>query len=105
MVCTPPEGSPDLTTGVTGFRPAGTLWDPSYTNCRWPSVRTQSSLEQAYVYIEEVSIMKKNTSNSSRAPIPNETLDLWMEAVALVILRRQMRGRWTSSSRSLATPA
>lgn len=49
--------------------------------------------------------MKKNTSNSSRAPIPNETLDLWMEAVALVILRRQMRGRWTSSSRTLATPA
>jgi len=49
--------------------------------------------------------VKKNTSNSSRAPVPNETLDLWMHAVALVILRRQMRGRWTSSSRALATPA
>jgi hypothetical protein len=53
----------------------------------------------------EVSIVKKNTSNGSRAPIPNETLDLWMHAVALVILRRQMRGRWTSGSRPLAATA
>jgi hypothetical protein len=49
--------------------------------------------------------VKKNTSNRARPSIPNETLELWMEAVALVILRRQMRGRWTSSSRSLATTA
>jgi hypothetical protein len=49
--------------------------------------------------------MKKNTSNGSRTPIPDETLDLWMHAVALVILRRQMRGRWTSGSRPLAATA
>ena len=49
--------------------------------------------------------MKKNTSNSPRAPRPDETLDLWMQAVALVILRRQMRGRWTSDSRPLAATA
>ncbi len=49
--------------------------------------------------------MKKNTSNNPGTPIPNESLDRWMEAVALVILRRQMRGRWTSSSRSLAATA
>jgi len=57
------------------------------------------------LHIEEVSIVKKNTSNSARTPTPNETLELWMEAVALVILRRQMRGRWTSCSRPLAAAA
>ena len=41
--------------------------------------------------------MKKNTSKSPCAPIPNETLERWMEAVALVILRRQMRGRWKTT--------
>jgi hypothetical protein len=49
--------------------------------------------------------VKKNTSNSSRTPTPDETLDLWMHAVALVILRRQMRGRWTSGGRPLAATA
>ncbi len=49
--------------------------------------------------------MKKNTANSPRTPRPNETLDLWMEAVALVILRRQMRGRWTSGGRALGVAA
>jgi hypothetical protein len=55
--------------------------------------------------LREVSIVKKNTSNSPRAALPDETLDLWMHAVALVILRRQMRGRWTSGSRPLAATA
>ena len=49
-----------------------------------------------------VSIVRKNTANSPCAPIPTESLDLWMHAVALVILRRQMRGRWKSDSRSRA---
>jgi hypothetical protein len=82
-----------------------TLWDLSYMNCRCPRVRSRTRLAQAYVHIEEVSIVKKNTSNSPCRPIPNETLELWMEAVALVILRRQMRGRWKSSTRSLAATA
>jgi hypothetical protein len=47
--------------------------------------------------------MRKNTVNTPRAPIPDESLDLWMHAVALLIARRQMRGRWKSAGRSLAT--
>jgi hypothetical protein len=46
--------------------------------------------------------LKKNSTLDQSAPVTQESLDKLMHAVALVILRRQMKSRWTTSRRTFA---
>ena len=42
-------------------------------------------------------MLRKNNTAARSNPKSSQSLDDWMYAVALIILRRQMRGKWVDS--------
>jgi hypothetical protein len=52
--------------------------------------------------IKETAIVRKQPSDPRTAP-PTEVIDNLLHAIALVMLRRQMKGKWTSLNRTLTT--
>jgi hypothetical protein len=43
----------------------------------------------------------RKQSSDSRESLPSDILDSLLHAIALVMLRRQMKGRWTTINRTL----
>ncbi len=77
------------------------MWDPSYIKGRHRCVRYISTAVQTTSSDSdwERAILKANTTKARRSPTTRENLDVLMEAIALIIARRQMRRQWATARR------
>ncbi len=71
----------------------------SYERQRRTPVGSEVVAVQASGITEEVGV-KKNASNGSTGTVGREQLNRLMDAVALIIVRRQMRRYWATGHRA-----
>jgi hypothetical protein len=85
--------APDLT-APRQIGHCGTVPTPQEGRGEYASVRAQCKLRPN---TGGAAMLRKSNTVGRSDPKSSQSLDDWMYAVALIILRRQMRGKWVDS--------
>ena len=75
------------------------LSDVSYNDCRCAGVRMPPPAMQDWLSLKGITVMQKQIP----CPDPADAIDDVLHAIALQMLRRQMKGRWSSVQQPLPT--
>jgi hypothetical protein len=105
--------------GVTNFKPFATaefavspsavatkgLWDSSYETSSPQLMRNRFGSAQAQPTYRGTTMLQATDKTRRSTPSSSPSLDEWMYALSLIILRRQMRGKWVGSLNSTGPSA